>query len=165
MRQPTPAQLALLVIVSLIVWKSLQTDGNNGRIRRDIVRVTVDRVLDGDTFDTVDGVRVRLLGIDAPEVAHHDEPGQQHGTESGTWLAELLKGKTVALHLESERHDRYGRTLAWVYVDDGRLVNLLALETGNARLLSRFGLPQDLETELRRAEAVARAKELGLWRR
>ena len=77
--------------------------------------------------------------------------------------AHLTKLQTVTLHLGVEATDRYGRTLAWVYTRNGVLINQLALSTGQAKLLDRFGLPLDLEPDLRRSAATARVQRLGLW--
>ena len=125
--------------------------------------VLVARVYDGDTFETSTGQRVRLLGIDAPEVAHQDSPGEPYGDESGAWLTAQVLRQTVTLEEGVEPIDRYGRTLAWVYQKDGTLVNERALEAGQAKLLGRFGLPQHLEPQLRRAESEAKSQRLGLW--
>ncbi|MEQ9406630.1 MAG: thermonuclease family protein [Fuerstiella sp.] len=162
LRRPTPALLTLLVVISLLLYRLTDPPALDHAVHRNSREAVVAIVFDGDTFDTDRGERVRLLGIDAPEVAHHGKPGEPYGAESGEWLRQQLLGRTVRLQIGVEPTDRYGRTLAWVY-HDGRLVNQELLATGNARLLSRFGLPPDLEPALRQAEATARLKKIGLW--
>jgi endonuclease YncB( thermonuclease family) len=122
-------------------------------------------VVDGDTVDLVDGRRIRLLGIDAPEVPHGDKPGGPFGNESRQWLRDVIEGRAVKLRYESRRTDRYGRTLAWLFTESGELINQQALETGHAKLLADYGLPLDLEPALRQAEARARLKRIGIWAR
>lgn len=128
-------------------------------------QVNVAYVLDGDTFEASDGERVRLLGIDAPEIAHHDTPGEPYGQEAKAALQKLIGGESVLLQFGQEETDRYGRTLAWVYNQNGRLVNLQLLQSGHAKLLASFGLPLQLEPQLREAEANARIQGRGLWGR
>ncbi len=163
-RQPTPGHIAFAVIAALLLYRFfVYTPGESvGKQRRE-KSVTVGYVLDGDTFETDTGERVRLLGIDAPEVAHHDQVEEPYGDESTAWLRRQIDGQTVTLHLGVEATDRYGRTLAWVYTRNGVLINQLALSTGQAKLLDRFGLPLDLEPGLRKAAAQARLQRIGLW--
>jgi micrococcal nuclease len=154
----------LMAVVAVVLLRQLSIRSGLPSLQQGDVRVvTVKRVLDGDTIDCADGTRVRLLGIEAPEVAHGDQPGEAGGAESTAWLRDLSEGKSVSLHPGPEPTDRYGRTLSWVYSNDGELVNLQILEAGQARLLPDYGLPADLEPRLRRAEAMARMRELGIW--
>jgi endonuclease YncB( thermonuclease family) len=64
-----------------------------------LVTVTVVRVADGDTLtaETDNGtkLRIRLLGIDAPEVSHNGKPGQPFGTEAQDHLVQLVRDKKV----------------------------------------------------------------------
>lgn len=125
--------------------------------------VTVKRVLDGDTFDLTDGRRIRMLGIDAPEVAHEDQPAQPYSKEATDWLRSRIEGARVSLRIDSAKKDRYGRTLAWVYDEHGKMLNEELLAEGLVRLLPDFGLPADLEPQLRQAESEARILKKGLW--
>lgn len=87
---------------------------------------TVDYVIDGDTIDVADPdgsvERVRLLGINTPEVAHEDEAAQCGGDEAANRLAELLpEGTPVQLVADARADDtdRYGRLLRYVETDEG----------------------------------------------
>jgi len=163
-RQPTPAHVAFAVIAALVLYRyTVSTPEERDGTPRRQKSVTVAYVVDGDTFRTATGERVRLLGIDAPEVAHHDQQEEPFGDESTAWLRQQISGRVVTLHMGAEETDRYGRTLAWVYLADGTLINQLSLLTGQARLLDRFGLPLDLEPRLRKAAASARVERIGLW--
>lgn len=138
--------------------------------------VLVERVIDGDTFDARDGdrrVRVRLIGIDTPEL--HDSAKRQAQIRRG-WDAaviarlaraahaaarRLLDGRRVRLEFDVERRDRYGRLLAYVWQDD-LLVNAELLRQGHAR---RLTIPPNVRYADRfgRLEAEARAGRRGLW--
>jgi YD repeat-containing protein len=125
--------------------------------------VTVQRVLDGDTLDLTDGRRIRLLGIDAPEMSHEDQRAEPYSQEATDWLRSRIEGASVSLRIDSAKKDRYGRTLAWVYDEQGRMLNEELLAEGLVRLLTDFGLPADLEPQLRQAESEARILKKGLW--
>lgn len=158
-----PSTIAGLVFFSLIALRALGLTSVADQDQRGRT-VVVARVLDGDTFDTRNGERIRLLGIDAPEVAHHDSVEEPFGNESRDWLKATLQHQSVRLTFEQRQQDHYGRTLAWVWLDD-RLVNQLSLQTGNSKLLAKYGLPLDLEEGLRKAAAEARVMKIGLWKR
>jgi len=162
-RRPTPARSALVllagfVLLRLFVLPAGQTDRQTARSQQH-----VHWVIDGDTFDLQDGRRIRLLGIDAPELPHLDKPGEPWADESTAWLKELIERSTVSLQFQGQ--DKYGRHLAWAWTADGRLINQASLNAGMSRLLDAFGLPPDLEPALRQAESEARLLKKGLWQK
>jgi endonuclease YncB( thermonuclease family) len=161
----TPAKKALMIVAAIIGLRMAVPETPAERQGMKEVVVRVEKVFDGDTFACADGRRVRLLGIDAPEVSHPDQPAEPWSEESAEWLRKRIENQTVKLNIGQRATDRYHRTLAWVYDKDGRLVNLELLQVGAARLLPDFGLPVDLEPALRAAEAEARAASRGLWQK
>lgn len=126
--------------------------------------VYVTRVIDGDTVKLGDGRRIRLLGIDAPELGYNGNPSEDGAMESLEWLRRRIEDTDVRLRYGPERVDRYGRTLAWIYLPDGELINKELLERGHARLVTKFGLPADLSAELHQATARARVRNRGIWK-
>jgi micrococcal nuclease len=127
-------------------------------------RVSVTKVTDGDTVHvTIAGrdERVRLIGIDTPEVPWYGGRGECFGVEAGLFTRRRLMGRSVRLAFDVDRRDRYGRMLAYVYVHD-ELFNLTLLEQGYAR-----ADPQPPNTRLagRFADTEARARDAGrgLW--
>lgn len=90
---------------------------------------TVARVIDGDTIVLADGTRVRYIGIDTPE---RGEVGYKEATEANR---KLVEDKKVRLEYDVNRTDRYGRTLAYVYVN-GTFVNAWLLENGLAEVMT-----------------------------
>ncbi|WP_276346238.1 thermonuclease family protein [Daejeonella sp. JGW-45] len=129
----------------------------------------VTRVVDGDTFwvdnGTEKGLKVRLLGIDAPESRKSFNKDVQHfGKESAAYLTRLIAGKKVKLMADVSPRDRYGRTLSYAYLEDGTFVNALLIRNGYAQVLTiapnvRFA------AEFVRLQRRAREKGLGLWAR
>jgi micrococcal nuclease len=93
-------------------------------------------VIDGDTviIDDDRNSRVRYLGIDTPEIAIQDSPGDPMSEEAKNLNKKLVQGKTVKLEFDKEKYDVYGRILAYVYVDD-LLVNEELLKQGLATVL------------------------------
>lgn len=126
----------------------------------------VSRVVDGDTIHvTRNGQRtkVRLLGIDTPETVHPSQPIECFGPESSAFATDVLDGKSVVLEFDpnQSRLDRFGRTLAYVWVD-GEMFNARALREGFAeqyRKDTTHPWASDFET----IETEARDAGLGLW--
>jgi micrococcal nuclease len=112
-------------------------------------------VHDGDTLRAIDDGKtehkVRLVGIDAPEI------GQPFGTVSRDRLTSLTKGKSVAVIVDDR--DRYGRVLARLEID-GLNVNRQMVEDGLAWHFTRYSDDEGLAA----AEREARAAKRGLWR-
>lgn len=115
------------------------------------------RVIDGDTVKLNGGEKVRYLGIDAPE---RGEPFYRKAKKRNTALVEGRLVKLVVCGPEPK--DRYGRTLAWVYVD-GQSVNETLLREGLAKALIIPPCAAGKEAELRRIEAEAIKDRAGVW--
>jgi len=141
----------------------------------------VTRIVDGDTVDTsVAGrgrERIRLLGIDTPEVYESeklDRDAQQSGQSreaiqalgrvASEYTRRHLDGKDVGLELDVQQRDRYGRLLAHIWLVDGTLFNLQILRDGYAQILT---IPPNVKyTDLFLAcQREAREQGRGLWGR
>jgi micrococcal nuclease len=121
---------------------------------------TLEKVTDGDTIRLVGLGRVRLIGVDTPEVY-----GQQEcfGKEASAFVERLLRpGDEVTYKVGVEPRDRYGRLLAYVWLKDGRFLNLLLAEKGYALPLT---IPPNVDFADRFVAAARHARErgLGLW--
>ncbi len=132
------------------------------------VHATVCYVFDGDTIEveTADGqaLRIRLLGIDAPEIDHekYGKMGDPYGEEAAKALGKLVNARTVFLEFDEKRYDQYGRTLAYVWMSDGQMANEAMVKQGLARSL--FYKPNlRYRSRIEDAERAAKASRLGLW--
>lgn len=103
----------------------------------------VERVVDGDTIyiinDAAEGEKVRLIGIDTPESVHADEAkNSDAGLVASAFTKELLTGQSVWLEYDIDHKDQYGRTLAYVYIEDGTSTTMVQ------ELLLYHGLAQTM---------------------
>lgn len=122
------------------------------------------RVVDGDTVTGVlrgQDERVRLVGVDAPELGQG-----RAGARASAALSELLRGELRLETAENER-DRYGRVLGWLWAEAGgewTLVNAELVRQGHAFVyLFRENEDSPHAPALRRAEAEARAAGRNVW--
>lgn len=122
----------------------------------------VERVIDGDTLVITDVGTVRLIGVDTPETVHPSRPVERFGAEASAFLRGLVLGKSVHVDYDQRRVDRYGRTLAYVYLLPGMLfVNLEIVRQGYGFAYTAF--PFRYMAEFRAAERDARDHSRGLW--
>ncbi len=126
-------------------------------------------VVDGDTLD-IDAAdqgkpktRIRLWGVDTPEVAHGKTKDMHYGPEARTFAEKTLDGREVHIVLSPKRtRDRYGRLLAYVFLErGGEMFNEMLIEQGMAYADPRFDhayKKRFIETETR-----TRREKVGLW--
>ncbi len=95
-------------------------------------------VIDGDTVILDGGERVRLIGVDAPEIPHGKRPGEAGGYEASRYLRGLVEGKTITLKYDEEAKDSYGRTLGYLYLGDGKNINEEMIRSGHAKAMRFF---------------------------
>jgi endonuclease YncB( thermonuclease family) len=122
----------------------------------------VTRYTDGDTLWLSGIGKVRLIGVDTPEVYGQVEC---YGRQASAFVRRLLPlGSRVRYSVDVEERDPYGRALAYVYTDDGRFLNLLLVQRGYAQPLT---IPPNDRYAARFVAAArrARARAVGLWAR
>lgn len=118
-------------------------------------------VYDGDTLKLDNGEKVRLLGIDAPEIHHKELPVQRFGEEAGNFLRKLVEGQECTLEYDPGNvRDKYNRLLAYVYVN-GKNVNAELVSKGYAYIYTRF--PFSKQEEFLELERQAAQAQYGLW--
>jgi micrococcal nuclease len=124
-------------------------------------------VVDGDTVKVRhDGeiVTLRLIGMDTPETVHSDQGVECYGPEASKKAHELLDGASVRLEYDPSQGllDTYGRTLAYVWLRDGRLFNEVMIKEGFAEEFT-YDVAYKYQGRFRVAEKAARAARAGLW--
>ena len=134
---------------------------------------------DGDTLRVAlasGSIRVRLIGIDAPEISRGDRAARQ-GEQLGKDVATIVRlgrqakaaaerlappGTPVRVETDVQTHDRFGRLLAYVFLPDGQMVNEELVQRGWAMVLT---IPPNVRYAERfvRAQQNARRHRRGLW--
>jgi micrococcal nuclease len=127
---------------------------------------TVIKVVDGDTIWVDNGgrMKIRMIGLDTPETVDPRKPVQCFGREASAQAKTILGGQSVYLETDSSQDtiDKYGRTLAYVWIASGRLFNLDMIADGYAFEYT-YDLPYRYQADFRAAQNDARAHDRGLW--
>ncbi|MDR2371010.1 MAG: thermonuclease family protein [Treponema sp.] len=137
-----------------------------------MVRAEVTGHVDGDTVkvrvespppELGEAETIRLIGVDTPETVHPSRPVQFFGKEASDYTKSRLLGKTVYLAFDWDLRDRYGRLLAYIYLDSGEAdcFNAALVREGYAHAYTRFAF--HFMEEFRALERDARTEKRGLW--
>jgi len=171
-----------IVILLAVVWLDRQ---HGAGLRKEITRrarwgadgwkyhgktFTVINVVDGDTLDLAvadgrfDHTRVRLLGMDTPETKDPEAPAMYYGPEATAFAEQLAGGKEVTVILDTvgDVRDMYGRLLAYIRLDDGRILNEELIVNGLAYADLRF--PHSQYDRYLRLQQEAMEQKAGLWK-
>jgi len=120
----------------------------------------VRRVIDGDTFETDGGAKVRLIGVNTPEVGARAEP---YGEEASEFSRKRLSGQKVYMFADASDKDRYGRLLRYVFIEnDPVMYNETLLAEGYANVMT---VPPNVmfAEKFLALERQARENQKGLW--
>jgi endonuclease YncB( thermonuclease family) len=122
----------------------------------------VKTVYDGDTVMLEDGRKIRLLGINTPEVRHKDKLADVGGDTAKIWLLNKLQHNRVRLEFDVEKTDKYNRTLAHLFSENKEHINLSLVKAG---LATTSIYPPNLlyVNALVAAETKAEQAKLGIW--
>lgn len=131
-----------------------------------LIPATVIHVTDGDTIkvrlDNGKEEKVRMILVDTPETVHPNKPVQPFGPEASQLTKNTLSGASIGLELGIEERDRYGRLLAYVYLQDGSMYNKTLVEKGLARVAVYPPNTKYLD-EFKALEQQAKTEKLGIW--
>ena len=129
------------------------------------------RAKDGDTYiikaeNSDEDITVRLIGVDTPESVAPSSYSKEN-TEEGKEVSDIVKSKlhegdTVFLEFDASTEDKYGRMLAYVYLEDGTMMQDWLLENGYARTVT---YPPNVKYADHFTEVQHKAAEnsVGLW--
>jgi micrococcal nuclease len=107
--------------------------------------------------------KIRMIGVDTPETVHPKRDVEFLGKEASEQTKKALFGKRVAIALDWDTRDRYGRLLAYIYTAPGRCHNAELIAQGYGHAYTRF--PFQFLEEFRALEKEARKSKRGLWQR
>jgi len=124
---------------------------------------TIRYVYDGDTLHLRDGRKVRLIGINTPELERKNKAAEPFAVAAKKALRSLFKNhKTIALRYGEDKQDHYGRVLAHGFLTDGQNIQAILLNLGLARAITIPPNTQFSACYLEQ-EHKARCKNTGLW--
>ncbi len=161
-----PLLLLFLLYAALLAGCGPVVVTDGGPKEKGAIEATVTRVVDGDTVEvrpSVDGEEdVRLTGIDTPEKAGSPRGAQPYAREASLFARRELEGRRVTLRFGSEKKDRYGRVLAYLYLSDGSMFNETLVEEGYAQVAT---FPPNVRYvgRFEKAQRVARRAKRGIW--
>jgi micrococcal nuclease len=151
------------------VKEQVITESQQSQVEEVVKKVAynVVKVVDGDTIDvSVDGTvkRIRLIGIDTPEVVDPRKPVQCFGIEASNKAKEVLTDKKVYLEADASQGelDKYDRLLRYVFLEDGSSFNRMMISEGYAHEYT-YDLPYKYQSEYQEAEKQAMDAKKGLW--
>jgi len=157
--------------------------GQNPQPDSKFLQARIKRVIDGDTVvitlaePSRQERKIRLIGIDSPESRGSQKLNRDArrsgikkqrlkamGRKSTRFVQKLLyEGQPIQLELGQEAQDRYGRTLAYIWLTDGSMLNRQILQAGYAKTMSIPPNTKYLES-FNQAEKTARNQKKGLWK-
>lgn len=142
----------------------IEKDGENQTANTEEYKVV--RVVDGDTivvnFNGKEE-KVRFIGVDTPESVHPDKSkNTEEGVRASEYTKERLLNKNVKLEFDVQERDKYGRLLAYVYIE-GNMYNKELLEKGYAKVAT---YPPNVKyvDEFKELQKNARAEKMGIWK-
>jgi len=160
--------IALLILADRSGWLLVPAVDDVEMYHERTARVA--RVIDGDTIEVAlpdplnnrPHTRVRLWGLDCPELGARDDHDEPFAEEAAAKTEQLVGDRYVVLLLEPHQtRDRYGRVLAHVETPEGELLNRELLAAGLARMEERWQHSRLAQYE--QAELIARRADAGVW--
>jgi micrococcal nuclease len=170
-RPGTPGFWLAWLIVIILLWQLFRAEQGSGPPSPSAHRDSsseqgshdfVKRVVDGDTLVMGNETRIRLIGVNTPETKAPNTPVEPFGPEATEFTKNHVEGKTVRLEPEKRQKDRYGRELAFVYLD-GWFLNEELIRAGLARAELGYSFAKAMKEKFRAAEAEAKAARRGIW--
>ncbi len=143
---------------------------------KQVSHAVVRQVVDGDTLILDSGQKIRLIGVDTPEIHDDVYRNQNHAKKHGRdprvvdryallakdFLSQSVLHQKVRLEYDWQREDKFGRTLAYVYREsDGLLLNEELIREGYGFAYTRF--PFKYSEVFKKNETAARRNRKGLW--
>lgn len=124
----------------------------------------VERCVDGDTIILAGGSRVRLIGADTPETVKPNTDVQPFGPEASKFTKEAVarNGNKVRISFDGTQIDKYGRTLAMVWLGE-ELLNERLIREGLAKAQLQYSYSREMKDRFKAAEDAAKRERRGIW--
>ncbi len=147
-------KLLFIIIIAIVLSGCYESDYSNYNFK-------VVYIYDGDTVKLSNGEKVRYIGIDTPEMNYNNPPAEYFAQEAKEYNAKLVLGKKVKLEFDVVKRDKYGRLLAYVYID-GKHISQDMIERGFAKVLM---IPPNLKFAdyFLTLQNLAKEEKRGIW--
>lgn len=159
--------IALLIIITFLQIHVTAQNPNFSYPDKYSRIVFVSRVIDGDTFVLSDSQRVRMLGVNCPEIARQNKPADPYANHAALISKSLIEHKKVKLTFDGKAFDMFGRLLAYVWLIDAKGKDSLFIQ---AELLKNGFAGISYYTKQKRFYSLfynlkntARRSKLGIW--
>lgn len=150
-----------IILLSLFLFLPFCVNASDKEI------VTFSSCVDGDTARVIynnEEIKIRFLAIDTPEVKHPKKGTEPFGKEASNYTCKRLKEAkkiTIEFDSNSDKQDKYGRYLVWIYIDDSLLQKEL-VSKGLAKVAYLYG-DYSYTDILTKEEQKAKNNKIGLW--
>jgi len=147
-------KLLFIIIIAIVLSGCYESDYSNYNFK-------VVYIYDGDTVKLSNGEKIRYIGIDTPEMNYNNPPAEYFAQEAKEYNAKLVLGKKVKLEFDVVKRDKYGRLLAYVYID-GKHISQEMIERGFAKVLM---IPPNLKFAdyFLTLQNLAKEEKRGIW--
>ncbi len=165
-RRPWQTLLLIVLVAAILAvrqWRPelFERTGPAASAEAGVRRVA--RAVDGDTLLLADSKEyIRLIGANTPETVKPNSPVEPWGPEASAFTKQFVAGGEVRLQFDGDARDKFGRTLAFVWVGD-RMLNEELLRAGLARAELKYRYSAEYKKRFQRAEAEARNAKRGIW--
>jgi len=149
------------IILFGVSFIQAQQSTQDVHLKKGLEKARIEKVIDGDTVVLTDGRKVRLIGIDTPELSNPNKSVEYYAEEAKKFTEEQCEGKLVTLEYGNLRKDRHNRTLAYIYLPRGEMLNEKLISEGYAVVYPR--IPFKYIEHFRELEQKARGEERGFW--
>jgi endonuclease YncB( thermonuclease family) len=131
-----------------------------------LTKAKMTRSIDGDTIEVRitnnrEVIKVRLIGVDTPEMKSNSHRPEYMAEEAKIYTETFTYNKNLYLEFGDKKTDMFGRTLAYVYDENGDCLNLNLIRYGYALAYTKFNFKH--RSEYIKEECVAKDKGIGLW--
>ena len=155
--------VVVIMLGLILLWYARS---NAGMFERSLQEVSFGRCTDGDTAHFLiagEDVTVRLLAIDTPETKHPTKGEEPYGKEASDYTCKMITdAQDIRLEYDpNAKEDKYGRILAWVFVD-GELLQEKLVELGYAKVAYLYDDYKYTELLLQ-AQEEAKNSKIGIW--
>ncbi|MFW6000872.1 MAG: thermonuclease family protein [Halanaerobium sp.] len=149
-------------IIAVLIITAVLLGGFNFRLHKTRAEEAyITKVIDGDTLQTAAGDRLRLLGIDTPEIYWESGDAEYLAWEAKQYSTDKLLKEKVELEYDQQKKDHYGRNLVYIF-HEGKNFNKKLLEKGYASLM-RIMPNVKYEDEFKKTAERARRGKKGIW--